>query len=126
MISAGRGSNPKFEIRNSKSSHSDWDKLALFAEVFMGTYQGGSAPAMANQVCDGFTLLSQVSLKRLDLDQMKKLEFELEKRLRDTRGQTVDLNDQPALQARNRRISRIEGAVRMLKHTMQLRRQGRI
>ena len=92
----------------------------------MGTYQGGSAPAMANQVCDGFTLLSQVSLKRLGLDQMTKLEFELGKRLRVTRGQTVDLNDQPALQARNRRISRIECAVRLLKHTMQLRRQGRI
>jgi hypothetical protein len=38
----------------------------------------------------------------------------------------VDLNDQPGLQARNRRISRIEGAARMLKHTIQLRRQGRI
>ena len=92
----------------------------------MGTFQGGSAPAMANQVCDGYTLLSQVSLKRLSLDQMTKLEFELGKRLRDTRGTVVDLNDQPGLQARNRRISRIEGAVRLLKHTIQLRRQGRI
>ena len=92
----------------------------------MGTFQGGSAPAMANQVCDGYTLLSQVSLKRLSLDQMTKLEFELDKRLRTTRGETVDLNDQPGLQARNRRISRIEGAARMLKHTIQLRRQGRI
>ena len=92
----------------------------------MGTFQGGSAPAMASQVCDGYSLLSQVSLKRLSLEQMTKLEFEIEKRLRATRSDTVDLNDQPALQARNRRISRIEGAVRMLKHTMQLRRQGRI
>ncbi len=98
----------------------------MSVEVQMGTFQGGSAPAMANQVCDGYTLLSQVSLKRLSLDQMTKLEFELDKRLRTTRGETVDLNDQPALQARNRRISRIEGAARMLKHTIQLRRQGRV
>ena len=29
----------------------------------MGTYMGGSAPAMARQVCDGFILLSTVMLK---------------------------------------------------------------
>jgi len=92
----------------------------------MGTFQGGSAPAMASQVCDGYSLLSQVSLKRLSLDQMTKLEFEIEKRLRATRSDSVDLNDQPALQARNRRISRIEGAVRVLRQTIQMRRSGRI
>jgi len=92
----------------------------------MGSYQGGSAPAMARQVCDGFSLLSQVSLKRLSLEQMTTLEFELDKRLRETRGVIVDLDDQQALQARNRRISRIEGAVRVLRHTIQLRRAGRI
>ena len=92
----------------------------------MGTYQGGSAPAMASQVCDGYSLLSRVSLKRLSLEQMTKPEFEIEKRLRTTRSDTVDLNDQPALQARNRRISRIEGAVRLLRQTIQMRRQGRI
>ena len=92
----------------------------------MGTYQGGSAPAMASQVCDGYSLLSQVSLKRLSLEQMTKLEFEIDKRLRATRGDTVDLNDQPALQARNRRISRIEGALRLLRQTVQMRRRGRL
>ena len=92
----------------------------------MGTFQGGSAPAMAKQVCDGYTLLTQVSLKRLSLDQMVKLQFELDKRLRETRAEPVNLEDQPALQSRNRRISRIEGAARLLKHTIQLRRSGRI
>jgi hypothetical protein len=92
----------------------------------MGNYQGGSAPAMARQICDGFTLVSQVSLKRLSLEQMTTLEFELDKRLRETRGEPVDLDDQPALQTRNRRISRIEGAIRVLRHTLQLRRAGRI
>ena len=92
----------------------------------MGTYQGGSAPAMASQVCDGYSLLSQVSLKRLSLEQMTKLEFEIDKRLRATRSETVDLNDQPALQARNRRISRIEGALRLLRQTVQMRRRGRL
>ncbi len=92
----------------------------------MGSFQGGSAPAMARQICDGFTLVSQVSLKRLSADQMTMLEFELDKRLRETRAEAVDLEDQPALQARNRRLSRIEGALRVVRHTLQLRRAGRI
>ncbi|MDX2438126.1 MAG: hypothetical protein QNL88_13875 [Acidobacteriota bacterium] len=92
----------------------------------MGTFQGGSAPAMSKQICDGYSLVNQVSLKRLSIDQMVKLEFELDKRLRETRGDVVNLEDQPALQARNRRLSRIEGALRVLRHTMQQRRIGRL
>ena len=92
----------------------------------MGTYIGGSAPAMAKQVCDGFTLLSTTVIKRLEIDQMQQLEFELEKRLRETRGEAMDLGDQESIQHRNRRISRIEGALRVLRHGMQQRRMGRL
>jgi hypothetical protein len=81
---------------------------------------------MAKQICDGYSLVTQVSLKRLSIDQMTLLEFELDKRLRETRGDVVSLEDQAALQARNRRISRIEGAARVLRHTMQQRRMGRL
>ncbi len=92
----------------------------------MGTFMGGSAPAMANQVSEGYTLLTTQLLKRLTLDQMQQLEFELDKRLRETRGTQPDLNDQQALQLRNRRITRIEGQIRVLRHTMQQRRMGRL
>ncbi len=95
-------------------------------EVLMGSFMGGSAPAMARQVCDGYTLLSPNSLKRLSLDQMKKLEFEMDKKLRNTRGTQPDLNDQPALLERNRRISRIEGQIRVLRNTIQQKRMGRL
>jgi len=81
---------------------------------------------MARQVCDGFTLLSQIMLKRLSLEQMTSLEFELDKRLRVTRSEPMDLEDQQAILLRNRRISRIEGALRLLRRTVQLRRAGRI
>jgi len=95
-------------------------------EVSMGSYMGGSAPAMARQVCDGYTLLSANSLKRLSVDQMKQLEFEMDKKLRSTRGEQPDLKDQQALQLRNRRISRIEGQLRVLRHTAQQKKMGRI
>jgi hypothetical protein len=92
----------------------------------MGTYMGGSAPAMARQVCDGFILLSPVILKRLDIKQMELLEFELDRRLRDARAEPMDLEDQEGLQQRNRRLSRIEGGLRILRHAMQQRRMGRL
>lgn len=92
----------------------------------MGTFMGGSAPAMANQVSEGYTLLTTQMLKRLTLDQMQQLEFELDKRLRESRGTQPDLKDQQALQLRNRRITRIEGQIRVLRHTMQQRRMGRL
>lgn len=91
----------------------------------MGTFMGGSAPAMARQVCDGYTLLSQATLKRLELQQMQELEFEIEKRLRETRGELPDQTDLDAIRDRNRRISRVEGALRVLRQTMQQRRMGR-
>ena len=80
---------------------------------------------MARQVCDGFLLLSPVVLKRLDLNQMEQLQFEMDKRLRETRAEPMDLDDQEGVQQRNRRLSRIEGGLRTLRHAMQQRRMGR-
>ncbi len=74
----------------------------------MGTFMGGSAPAMARQVCDGYTLLSQATLKR-----------------RETRSEGPNQTDLDAIRDRNRRISRVESALRVLRHTMQQRRMGR-
>ena len=91
----------------------------------MGSFLGGSAPAMARQICDGFSLMSPTLVKRLSADQMQTLEFELDKRLRETRSEAVDLGDQERVQVRNRRISRIESALRVLRHTLQQRRMGR-
>ncbi len=89
----------------------------------MSHYVGGSAPAMVRQVAEGYTLVSAVSLKRFTNEELQSLQFELEKRLREIRGEQVDFQDIPALQSRNRRISRIEGALRVVRHTLQQRRR---
>ncbi len=91
----------------------------------MGSFMGGSAPAMARQVCGGFTLLSKANLKRLSTDQLSQLQFELDKMLRETRAEPMDLADQAALQVRNRKISRIDGALRMLRSSIQERKRRR-
>ena len=89
----------------------------------MSPYMGGSAPAMAAQIAEGYTLLTAVQLKRLTDTEMEQLLFELEKILRDARGESVDLEDIPALQVRNRKLSRIQNAVIQINMAVQRRRR---
>jgi hypothetical protein len=76
---------------------------------------------MARQIAEGYTLVTAVTLKRLEKQQLKSLEFELDKELRSIRAEAVDLSDLPTLQMRNRRISRIDGALRVIRGTLQTR-----
>ena len=84
---------------------------------------GGSAPAMAAQIADGFILVSQNTLKTLNDGELNLLRFELERLQRDTRAETPAQDDALAQQARNRRISRLSGALQVVNH--QLTRKGR-
>lgn len=90
----------------------------------MTPYMGGSAPAMATQIAEGYTLLTAVQLKRLTDPEMDLLLFELEKILRDARGEQVALEDIPALQVRNRKLSRIQNAIMQINMAAQRRRRG--
>ena len=90
----------------------------------MAPYMGGSAPAMADQVAAGYTLITAVQLKRLTDPQMDQFQFELEKLLRDVRSEVVDQEDVAAIQARNRKLSRINGALQQVQATKAKRRRG--
>ena len=89
----------------------------------MCPFIGGSAPAMARQVVEGYTLVNAVSLKRLTDQELDLLVFELEKKLREVRAEQPDLTDTQALQYRNRRLSRLDGARRVIRSTIQERRR---
>ncbi len=90
----------------------------------MSPFLGGSAYGMAAQIAEGFTLITAVQLKRLTLDEMAQLQFELERLARDLRAEQVPLDDIPALQARNRRLSRITGALQAISAARSRRRPG--
>jgi hypothetical protein len=87
----------------------------------MCPFVGGSAPGMARQVVEGYTLVNAVSLKRLTDQELNLLQFELDRKLREIRAEQPDLTDMPALQYRNRRMSRLDGALRVLRNTLQER-----
>ena len=88
----------------------------------MAPYLGGSAPAMAAQVAEGYTLVTAVQLKRLSRGELTRLQMELERILRDLRGTVVPPDEAAALQAKNRKLTRINGALQQI--GMALTRRG--
>jgi hypothetical protein len=88
-------------------------------------YIGGSAFAMANSLSEGYTLPSPVNLKRLTVDEMRELLFEIEKLLRDQRSIVPDQQDIMALNKRNQKIGKLVQSQTAINHFLQLRIKGR-
>jgi len=83
----------------------------------MSPFMGGSALGMADQICEGYILLTAVQLKRLTDMEMDQLQFEVERKLRDLRGEVVPQDNMPLIQARNRKLMRLSGAVQQIQAT---------
>jgi hypothetical protein len=81
----------------------------------MGNFMGGSAWAMAQQIGDGFILVSERTYKRLERGELDKLGFEMDKLLREVRAVQVPLDDIQGLQHKNRKCSRLMGAISQLR-----------
>jgi hypothetical protein len=88
----------------------------------MANFMGGSAPAMAAQITDGFTLLSSNTLKNFAPGELNLLKVELDKILRDARSQTPPQDDALAQAARNRKIARLNGAMQVIQNQLSQRR----
>ena len=85
----------------------------------MGNFMGGSAWAMAQQIAEGYILVSERTYKRLERVELDKLGFEMEKLLREVRGEQVPLDDIQAIQQKSRKASRLMGAVSQLRQYQQ-------
>ena len=84
----------------------------------MGSFAGGSAYTMATQIAEGYQLVNAVSLKRLNRKELGQLKFELQKILQEQRGSQPPLEDTKAVQARNRKIGRVNNAMQVLQHSL--------
>jgi hypothetical protein len=69
---------------------------------------------MARDVADGFYLLTERSFRPFSRPELDKIQFELDRKLRELRGEQPALDDLPAIQARNRRLQRLQTAQGML------------
>ena len=81
----------------------------------MANFMGGSAWAMAQQIGDGFILVSERTYKRLERGELDKLGFEMDKLLREVRAVQVPIDDIPAIQHKQRKASRLMGAISQLR-----------
>jgi hypothetical protein len=87
----------------------------------MANWMGGSAPAMAGQIADGFILLSSANLKGFLPPDLLLLRLELEKTLRTSRSEVPPQDDALAQQARNRKISRLSSALQVVQNQLSTR-----
>ena len=80
----------------------------------MGNFMGGSAPAMASQIAEGYILVSLATLKGFTPAELTLLRVEIDKLLREVRAQMPPPDDAPANQACNRKIGRLNSALQVV------------
>jgi hypothetical protein len=81
----------------------------------VGTFPGGSAYSMVRDIAAGHLLVTERTLKNLGPGDLATLSFELERHLREIRGEQPAVDDTSAIQQRNRRIQRINAAHMILR-----------
>ncbi len=84
----------------------------------MANFVGGSAFSMANQIVEGYLLLNVHHLKRMSVNDIMELKKELDKIMRETRGDQPPLDQIELLQKRNRKIAKINQANMILNHNL--------
>jgi len=89
----------------------------------MANYVGGSAFSMANQIAEGFLLLNVHHLKRLSINDIMELKKELDKIMRETRGNQPPLDQIDLLQKRNRKIAKINQANMIINHNIESKKR---
>ena len=85
-------------------------------------FTAGSAYAMARDIAEGYTGLNDRVLRALSAAEATQLSFELDRYLRELRGLQPPLDDIPAIQLKNRRMSRLNGALTLLRARQQASR----
>lgn len=76
---------------------------------------GGSAFGYARDIAEGFQVVTERSFKGLSRPEMDQLAFEIDRALREIRGDQPAVDDLPMIQAKNRKIQRLNGALMMMR-----------
>lgn len=76
---------------------------------------GGSAYGYARDIGEGFQVVTERSFKGLTRAEMDSLAFEIDRALREIRAEQVATDDLPNIQAKNRKIQRLNGALMMMR-----------
>jgi hypothetical protein len=89
----------------------------------MSNFTGGSAWAMARDICAGFILVTERSLRRLGAAELDKLAFEMGRLTRELRAEQPPLDDTMKVRERNQKLVRLTRANQVLQaYRLKLRR----
>ena len=77
----------------------------------MSVFQGGSAYNMVASVADGYIILTERTFKSYRDSDIADFLFETDKLLREVRGNQPALDDQDAVQKRQRKMQRLQQAL---------------
>jgi len=70
---------------------------------------------MARDIADGYSTVTERTFKMMIRSELDQLTFEMDRHLRELRGEVPPQDDTAALQARNRRIQRLNTAMVVLR-----------
>lgn len=85
----------------------------------MANFLGGSAYTMATGIADGYHLVTERTFKKMTRSEMDLLSVEMDRHLREIRGEQAPPEDLIAIQVRNRRIQRLNTALMLLRNYRQ-------
>jgi hypothetical protein len=83
------------------------------------SFPGGSAYAMARDIAGGYTTVTERTFKNMLRSDLDQLTFEMDRHLRELRGEVLVQDDVPAIQQRNRRLQRLNSALVVLRNFRQ-------
>lgn len=78
-------------------------------------FPGGSAYAMARDVGEGYLLVTERTFKTMSRSDLDQIVFEMDRYLRELRGDQPAIDDLPAVQQRQRKMQRINSALSMVR-----------
>lgn len=81
----------------------------------MSKFMGGSAFTMTRDIAGGYVLATERTYRAMSPADMNQLSHEMERHLRELRGESTAHEDTQALQARQRRIQRLNSALTVLR-----------
>lgn len=100
-----------------------YPSCSSFQEAVVGGFMGGSAWTMARDIGGGFVNVTDRSFKSMTVPQLNQLSHEIERLLRELRGGATADEEQTELQARQRKIQRLNTALMVMRSHLQRRKR---
>ena len=88
----------------------------------MSKFMGGSAYSFARDIAGGYTIVTARTFRGMSPGEMNQLSHEMDRLLRELRGEVTVNQEQAVVRARQLKIQRLNGALAVLRASRSARR----